>query len=95
MIGLKILKNKLCEYVRRVAQGETILIADRERVVAELVPPRETLAPQVADAVLADLVKSGYICPPLQRRGSLGPIRRPTSKFAELLEELKEDRNDR
>ena len=37
-VGLKILKNKLSEYVRLAAGGETVLITDRDRVVAELVP---------------------------------------------------------
>jgi prevent-host-death family protein len=39
-VGLKTLKNKLSEYVRIAARGETILVTDRDRVVAELVPPR-------------------------------------------------------
>lgn len=39
-IGLKILKNKLSEYVHRAAAGETILITDRGRPVAEIAPPR-------------------------------------------------------
>ena len=39
-VGLKVLKNKLSEYVRLAAGGETVLITDRDRVVAEIVPPR-------------------------------------------------------
>ena len=39
-VGLKILKNKLSEYVRLAADGETIVVTDRGRVVAEIVPPR-------------------------------------------------------
>ena len=39
-VGLKILKNKLSEYVRLAAAGETIVMTDRGRVVAEIVPPR-------------------------------------------------------
>jgi prevent-host-death family protein len=39
-VGLKILKNKLSEYVRLAAGGETVVITDRGRVVAEIVPPR-------------------------------------------------------
>ena len=35
-VGLKVLKNKLSEYVRMAANGETVLITDRDRVVAEL-----------------------------------------------------------
>ena len=38
-VGLKVLKNKLSEYVRLAQGGETILVTDRDRVVAELTPP--------------------------------------------------------
>ena len=38
-VGLKILKNKLSEYVRLAAGGETVLITDGDRVVAEIVQP--------------------------------------------------------
>ena len=37
-VGVKVLKNKLSEYVRLAAGGETVLVTDRDRVVAELVP---------------------------------------------------------
>lgn len=37
-VGIKALKAKLGEYVRMVKAGETILITDREEVVAELRP---------------------------------------------------------
>src|SRR5271166_307289 len=39
-VGLKVLKNKLSEYVRLVAAGETVVVTDRGRAVAEIVPPR-------------------------------------------------------
>ena len=39
-VGLKTLKNKLSEYVRLAAAGETVVITDRGRTVAELVPHR-------------------------------------------------------
>ena len=41
-VGLKVLKNRLSEYVRLAANGERILITDRDRVVAELIAPRRT-----------------------------------------------------
>ena len=37
-VGLKILKNKLSEYVRLAAAGETIVVTDRGRRVAALQP---------------------------------------------------------
>src|SRR5207248_3261651 len=44
-VGLKVLKNRLSEYVRLAATGETVLVTDRDRVVAELGPPRESRVP--------------------------------------------------
>jgi antitoxin (DNA-binding transcriptional repressor) of toxin-antitoxin stability system len=43
-VGIKTLKNKLSEYVRLAAAGETVLISDRDRVVAQLGPPGRTEA---------------------------------------------------
>jgi antitoxin (DNA-binding transcriptional repressor) of toxin-antitoxin stability system len=45
VVGLKVLKNRLSEYVRLAAGGERVLVTDRDRVVAELVPPRQAVAP--------------------------------------------------
>jgi prevent-host-death family protein len=93
-VGLKVLKNKLSEYVRRAAGGETILITDRERVVAELVPPRSTRADDISDAVLAQLVREGIITP---ARSPKAPVTNPPPimTLAELLEGLDADRADR
>lgn len=44
VIGLKILKNKLSEYVRLAASGEIVLVTDRDRVVAEIIPPHPSRA---------------------------------------------------
>ena len=63
-VGLKVLKNKLSEYVRLVANGETVLVTDRDRVVAELVPPRPGRSPLLADAQLASAVREGWLVPP-------------------------------
>ena len=40
IVGLKMLKNGLSEYIRLVQAGETVTVTDRGRVVAEIVPPR-------------------------------------------------------
>jgi antitoxin (DNA-binding transcriptional repressor) of toxin-antitoxin stability system len=37
-VGVKTLKNKLSVYVSFIAAGETIIVTDRNRVVAEIVP---------------------------------------------------------
>jgi antitoxin (DNA-binding transcriptional repressor) of toxin-antitoxin stability system len=93
-VGLKVLKNKLSEYVRLVQGGETILVTDRDRVVAELVPPQAGRSPLVADAVLAELVRQGW-CSPAARPLTGPPPRAPLIPFEELMSELDEARADR
>ncbi len=93
-VGLKTLKNKLSEYVRLAARGETILVTDRDRVVAELVPPRAERAPLLADAQLAEAVRKGWLRPPLVSATS-APPRVPVAKLRDVLAELAEDRADR
>jgi antitoxin (DNA-binding transcriptional repressor) of toxin-antitoxin stability system len=93
-VGLKVLKNRLSEYVRLAQGGETILVTDRDRVVAELGPPRETRSPVLADARLAEAVRRGWISPPVL--GAAGPPpRKPVASLRQLLLELQQDRRDR
>jgi antitoxin (DNA-binding transcriptional repressor) of toxin-antitoxin stability system len=93
-VGLKVLKNRLSEYVRLAAQGETVLVTDRDRVVAELGPPRQERSPLLADALLADAVRHGWIVPPALSGGE-APPRAPVMRLRELLRELREDRDGR
>jgi prevent-host-death family protein len=93
-VGLKELKNRLSEYVRLVAGGETVLVTDRDRVVAEIVPPREGRSTWLGDALLAEAVRKGWITPPsLPNQGA--PPRAPVAPLRDLLRELERDREDR
>lgn len=92
-VGLKVLKNKLSEYVRLAARGETVLVTDRDRVVAELVPPQPGRSPFLADAMIAEAVRAGWLTPPLV--GSGAPPRKPIMTFADLMAEVRRDREDR
>lgn len=94
-VGLKILKNKLSEYVRLASQGETVLIADRDRVVAELVPPQPGRAETVSDAVLASFVREGVITPALMAPGTRPATPPRKERLRDLLDELDADRSDR
>ena len=94
-IGIKALNSRLSEYVRLAAGGEIVLVTDRGRVVAEIGPPREARSPILADAMLADAVRKGWLTPALSpgsqpRRG--GP---PEAPLSVLLDELEGDRSDR
>ncbi len=93
-VGLKVLKNKLSEYVRLAASGETVLVTDRDRVVAELVPPQPGRSELLADALLAEAVRQGWIAPPALPPGGLPP-RAPVAPMKDLMRELAADRNGR
>jgi antitoxin (DNA-binding transcriptional repressor) of toxin-antitoxin stability system len=93
-VGIKALKNKLSAYVRVAADGETVLVTDRDRVVAELGPPQAGRAVDVSDALLADVVRRGWLRPPVAPSEAL-PTRKAVAPLAELLRELDEDRSDR
>jgi len=90
-VGLKVLKNKLSEYVRLAAAGETVVITDRGRVVAEIVPPRRD-----PESVIERGVREGWIRPAVR-----GPDRPPRVKpvpglsFERLMADLEGDREDR
>jgi antitoxin (DNA-binding transcriptional repressor) of toxin-antitoxin stability system len=92
-VGLKVLKNRLSEYIRLVVAGETILVTDRDRVVAELRPPTSS-HPLLADALLANMVSEGVLSlPAVVREGA--PPRLPVAPLSEILSELAESRRDR
>lgn len=93
-VGLKVLKNKLSEYIRIAASGETVLVTDRGRVVAELTAPRPERSPILEDSLLAEAVRSGWIVPPLLVSKD-PPPRQPVAPLSTILAELERDREDR
>ena len=93
-VGIKVLNNRLSEYVRLAASGETVLVTDRDRVVAEIGPPRETRSPILADALLAEAVRMGWLTPPVLPSGE-PPTAEPVAPLRDLLGELDGDRGER
>lgn len=94
-VSLKTLSSRLSRYVRLAAAGETVLITDRDRVVAEIVPPRSERSHVVADALLGETVRNGLVAPPAVR--GKGPPSKPPPIMSlnELLAGLDSDREDR
>lgn len=92
-VGVKVLKNKLSEYLRLAAGGERVLITDRDRVVAELRAPDVAGVP-LSDGLLADAMRQGWVSAPLMTRAE-PPARLPVAPTATLLAELAADRGDR
>ena len=93
-VGLKTLKNKLSEYVRLAAGGETVLVTDRDRVVAEIGPPSPMRSPMLSDALLSDAFRQGWITPPVSIAPG-APARKPVMTIDELMRDLQRDRADR
>jgi prevent-host-death family protein len=89
-VGLKVLKNKLSEYVRLAAAGETIVITDRNRIVAEIVPPRRE-----PESIIERGVREGWIRPAKRPFEPLPP-RRPIPGYTleQLIADLDRDRAD-
>jgi antitoxin (DNA-binding transcriptional repressor) of toxin-antitoxin stability system len=93
-VGLKVLKNRLSEYVRLAAGGETVLVTDRDRVVAEIGPPQPGRSPLLADSLLAEAVREGWVMPPALVTGS-PPPRKPVMTIRDIMSELERDRESR
>lgn len=89
-VGLKTLKDKLSEYVRAAASGETIVITDRGRPIAEIGPP----APK-NESVLERGIREGWITPAV-RGPNWPPKPTPIEGYTleQLLADLAEDRKD-
>ena len=93
-VGIKVLKNKLSEYVRLAAGGETVLVTDRDRVVAELIPPRVQTGQSAREARWAEMIRKGIVTP--AKNPSSEPLpRHPVMSFEEMMAELDKDREDR
>jgi len=92
-VGLKTLKTKLSEYVRRAAAGETVVITDRGRPVAELVQhkPETDLTPFQEKGL-----REGWLTPARRPFPPLPP-RKPIPGYTleQLLADLDKDREDR
>lgn len=94
-VGIKVLNSRLSEYVRLAASGETVLVTDHDRVVAEIGPPRETRSPMLADALLAEAVRKGWLTPPTLPATGEPPTPERVAPLRTLLGELDADRSER
>ena len=73
VVGIKQLKARLSEYVRLAKAGETVLVTERNEVVAELRPSRRrTPVADRLEALLETLAASGEITPRRTRGGAIG-----------------------
>lgn len=94
-VGIKTLKNRVSEYVRLAAAGETVLVTDRGRVVAELVSPRVRAEASPAERVLGDLLRQGLLVPAQRAPTTPLPPRKPLARLDDVLRDLDAGRAER
>lgn len=97
VVGIKQLKAKLSEYVRLAKAGETVLVTERDEVVAELRSAhRQVPVSGAFEDVLEALAASGEITRAAQPKGSWAWKSRglglPAGTARRLLDELRQDR---
>ncbi len=66
-VGLKVLKNNLSAYIRAVTAGETVIVTDRDRVVAEIRPPGLLEGTTKTEQIIAELARQGIVTPAKHR----------------------------
>lgn len=94
-VGIKTLKNRLSEYVRAAAAGETVLVTDRGQVVAELVAPRVRADASPEEQRLGELMRQGLLAPAKVSPKARLPRRKPVAKITDVLRELDDSRTER
>jgi prevent-host-death family protein len=96
-VGVKQLKARLSEYIRLVRTGETVLITDRDEVVAELRPARRQGPGGLSiEERLQALAEAGEITRPSLPKGDwtwkVKGLGLPPGTAARLLDEVRSDR---
>lgn len=94
-VGIKALKSRLSEYVRAAAAGETVLVTDRGKVVAELIAPRVSAGVTPDEQRLGDLARQGLLTPASVSPRMRLPRRKPVASLAEVLRDLDQSRSER
>jgi prevent-host-death family protein len=96
-VGVRDLKNKLSEYLRRVRLGESVLVTDRGEVVAELLPPGQGPGDPSVPAGLQSLAKRGLLTLGAAAGTDLYPAlaRQPSKRRRSVAQLLDEERGTR
>jgi len=93
-VGVRELKARLSEYLRRVRDGETVLVTDRGVVVAELGPPRRPAESRVPSR-LEEMAAAGMVTLGTGNDPDAYPLFEPLlseGEFWEIFDDLRADR---
>ena len=89
-VGVRELKNRLTEYLRRTKQGEEVVVTERGKPVALLRPIDTGQQPASLEARLARLAAGGFLTLPTRKR--LRRIRRVKVGGTPISKMILEDR---
>lgn len=97
-IGVKNLKARLSEHLRFVKAGETILVTERDEVIAELRPAHGRWHSEgPIGAILATLAESGEVTPPTHAKSGwswdVRGLGLPRGTASEILDQVRSDRD--
>jgi antitoxin (DNA-binding transcriptional repressor) of toxin-antitoxin stability system len=95
LVSLRILMKKLSECIRLTAAGKTVLVADRDPVIAEVVPQQPGHQAASHDELIARGVREGWLTPATVPPNARLPPRKPVIPFEELMADLERDRAQR
>ncbi len=82
-VGIRALRDNLSRYIRKVRDGEEVVITDHGKAVARIVPLDRT-------GLLDQLVAEGVVTPPVNRERT--PLRRRITPTAPVSPLIIEDR---
>jgi antitoxin (DNA-binding transcriptional repressor) of toxin-antitoxin stability system len=93
-VGIKELKNNLSAYLREVRNGATVLVSDRNSIVAELHEPyRRNALGEAVDPLLKHWAETGLISLPANKKVPLpvSPVKSRAGTSAALLKSGREE----
>ena len=89
-VGIKELKNRLTEYLRRTKRGEEVIVTERGKPIAVIQPIGSVEHLQTLEAKLAKLAAQGIVT--LPRRRPRKKIRRVTASGSPVSEAILAER---
>ncbi len=93
-VGIRELKNRLSEYLRRVRAGEGVLVTDRGQVVAELKAPGQASLQRYLEPELVALAVRGGVAIGGRNNSELYPALAPLVAEGTTQELLAEERGE-
>ncbi|MGA1823166.1 MAG: type II toxin-antitoxin system Phd/YefM family antitoxin [bacterium] len=91
-IGVRELKIHLSRYLRDIKDGKDILVTERGKAIAQIVPVRTSKNKKDIRPVLFEMAQKGYILLPQQWGKPVGPPHRVKIKGTSFSDAVIEDR---